>query len=124
MPDVNLTRVIVQPDAFEHDTRCPRSLCSTPQKVTLFALITNPDAINDALVISRRTGNSPITVYEPIIKEATENNQITSLSNHEKQFVGTVICTVMEMNGFKKTGRKQSFSNGLFKKAEIYVPID
>jgi len=120
MPDVNVTRVVVQPTVSDHEARYPRSLCNTPQKARIFEILTTPEEINDALVTVRRTGNSPVTVYEPILRQAIENNDIQSLSHHEKQFVGTVICTVMELNGFSKVGKKQSFANGLFTKAELY----
>ncbi|HCM0830483.1 TPA: hypothetical protein ACX3DX_004554 [Vibrio parahaemolyticus] len=123
MQEVKVSRIIVQPTTSEHDARYPRSLCNTPQKNRIFELLTAPEDINDALIIARRTGNSPVTVYEPILREAIESNDIQPLSNHEKQFVGTVTCTIMELNGFKKTDKKQNFSNGLFKKAELYEPV-
>ncbi|MBE3862341.1 hypothetical protein HJ170_23200 [Vibrio parahaemolyticus] len=101
-----------------------RGLSVIPHKKNrIFELLTAPEDINDALIIARRTGNSPVTVYEPILREAIESNDIQPLSNHEKQFVGTVTCTIMELNGFKKTDKKQNFSNGLFKKAELYEPV-
>lgn len=123
MREVNVTRVIVQPTVSDHEARYPRSLCNTPQKARIFEILTSPEEINDALVMVRRTGNSPVTVYEPILREAIENHELEPLSHHEKQFVGTVTCTVMESNGFRKAERKQSFANGLFKKAELYEPL-
>ena len=37
-----------------------------------------------------------------------------------KQFIGSVICTLMEANGYKKTGTKKSVPHELFSVGEFY----
>ena len=37
-----------------------------------------------------------------------------------KQFIGAVVCSLMEANGFEKTGIKKSVSDPNFTKAEFY----
>ena len=40
-----------------------------------------------------------------------------------KQFIGAVVCVLMESNGFEKTGQKKSVSVPNFTKAEFYQPL-
>ena len=37
-----------------------------------------------------------------------------------KQFIGSVICALMEANGYKKTGTKKSVPHELFSTGEFY----
>lgn len=44
-----------------------------------------------------------------------------SFSNFTKQFMGALVCTLMEANGFRKTGRKKAIPHPMFTKGEFYV---
>ena len=46
--------------------------------------------------------------------------QGVSLDRYTKQFIGAVVCCVMENNGYLKTGRKKSINHPDFTKGEIY----
>jgi len=120
MKSVTVSRQISQPEAVDYEESYPRVLCNTPKKQTIFNIIINPDNINRAIIVSEETGNSPVTVYEAKITNAINAGEIDPLDWHEKQFVGTVTSVVMESNGWNKTGKKQRFSKGIFKSAEIY----
>lgn len=120
MKTVNVNRQIHQPEVADYEGFYPRVLCNTQKKQSIFEIITNPDNINRAIIVSEETGNSPVAVYEAKITNAINNCEISPLDWHEKQFVGTVTSVVMESNGWNKTGKKQRFSKGIFKSAEIY----
>ena len=123
MKTVTVSSKIHQPEVVDYEESYPRVLCNTQQKQSIFETITNPDNINRAIIVSEETGNSPVMVYEEKITRAINTGEISPLNWHEKQFVGTVTSVVMESNGWKKTGKKQRFSKGIFKSAEIYSKL-
>lgn len=120
MKQAELRISVQQPEIADYEELYPRVRCNTPQKITLFNLITKPENIYSALKIVEETGNSPVTVLESKLLDSIENGGLEPLSSHEKQFVGTVMAMVMESNGWVKTNKKQRFTKGLFKSAEIY----
>jgi hypothetical protein len=120
MNEVTISKTIFQPEVEDHEKNYAKFLCNTPKKKYLFKLITEPESIFSALVIVEETGSSPIMVFEPRISNAISIGAIEPLDSHEKQFVGTVACTIMESNGWKKTNTKQRFSAGIFRSAEKY----
>lgn len=122
--EVTLTRRVKQPHASMYSDQFPRVPCNTPSKQVLFDLITDPDNILDVLTALKYKKNSaPIGIYEGIIQEAIDRGTLTLPSWHEKQFAGAVVRVMMECNGWKKTGKKQRFSRGIFKSGEIYSPV-
>ncbi len=121
MRNATLKYNINQPDASDYNCLFPKMPCNTPNKQAIFNLITEPDNIHRAIVFVQESGRSPVLVFENKILTAINSGSVTPLSWHEKQFVGTATCVVMESNGFSRTGRKQRFSKGMFKSAEIYV---
>ena len=42
------------------------------------------------------------------------------IENYLKQFIGAVVCVLMESNGFAKTGKKKSVPHHAFTKGEFY----
>jgi len=121
MKSVIATYEINQPSLEDYNAKYVRMPCNTKIKEALFDIISTPKNINEAIIFTTSTGSSPIAYYENKIQDALDSGSIPSLNSHEKQFVGSVTCMVMENNGWKKTGRKQRFSKGIFKSAEIYV---
>ncbi len=120
MKSVTISYQINQPEISDYENSYSRILSNATKKQTIFDIITDPENINRALLATEETGKSPITVYEQKIANAISNGLIEKLSWHEKQFVGKVTCLVMESNSWVKTGKKQRFSKGVFKSAEIY----
>ena len=120
MRNETLSYIISQPDVEKYNELYPKMPCNTPNKQAIFDVITVPDNIHRAILFVQESGGSPIYIFEKKIQTAINNRSVTPLTWHEKQFVGTATCAVMESNGFYRTGRKQRFSKGMFKSGEIY----
>jgi len=45
------------------------------------------------------------------------------LTPFDKQFIGGVVCSLMEANGYQKTGTKRATPNKAFSKGEFYVAV-
>ncbi|UUY06684.1 hypothetical protein LRS11_12515 [Pseudomonas sp. J452] len=120
MKEIELIIKIRQPDIHDYEELYPRIPCNSEQKKAIFRILTLPANIQAALVVAEETGSSPVTVHESKLQAAIERGDIQPLSWHEKQFVGTVTAVIMEFNGFEKTSKKQRFTKGLFKSAELY----
>ncbi len=118
---VTVNQSINQPDISDYKSSYPKMPCNTDKKEILFGIITQPKNIYSALIIAETTGYSPVFFYEKQIQAAIHSGKLTPLDPHEKQFVGTATCVVMESNGWKKTGKKQRYSKGIFSSAEIYT---
>jgi hypothetical protein len=41
----------------------------------------------------------------------------------DKQFIGGVVCSLMEANGYQNTGTKKAISHKAFSKGEFYVAV-
>ena len=120
MKSLAINYQINQPEVTDYEKSYPRMPCNTPKKQAIFDIIIDVENIHRAIIVAEETSNSPVAVYESKISNAIDNGTITSLTWHERQFVGTTICLVMESNGWSKTGKKQRFSKGIFKSGEIY----
>jgi hypothetical protein len=87
----------------------------------LFDLIVSPESFNNARVatlvlkLPALIGVAEIC-YETVLKNAPLKRQ-----RFLRQFIGAVVCKLMEDNGFKKTGTKKSVPHNGFSKAEFYV---
>jgi hypothetical protein len=53
--------------------------------------------------------------------DAVENEKTIEWRGFVKQFIGAVVCSLMESNGFEKTGIKKSIPNEHFTKGEFYI---
>jgi hypothetical protein len=121
MKTIKIQKKIHQPEIEDYNSKYPKIPCNSDQKHNIFGIITDPDNILRALIITEETGSSPVGFYERKLDTAIKNGFLSELSWHEKQFVGTCICLVMEFNGWRKTGKKQRYSKGIFTSAERYV---
>jgi hypothetical protein len=45
------------------------------------------------------------------------------LTPFDKQFIGGVVCSLMEANGYQNTGTKKAISHKAFSKGEFYVAV-
>ena len=43
-----------------------------------------------------------------------------SLSGTDKQYIGALVCALMEANGYRKTGTKRAIPHKAFTKGEVY----
>jgi len=55
--------------------------------------------------------------------KAVENQDTIEWGGYLKQFIGAVVCTLMEANDYKKTGKKKSVPHHAFTKGEVYKLI-
>lgn len=86
----------------------------------LFDEIMKPDVFVSASVLADKGYPSVLAVAEQsklIISEQGAPGAISFC----KQFIGSVICVLMEANGYKKTGKKKSVPHESFSTGECYV---
>jgi hypothetical protein len=55
--------------------------------------------------------------------KAVENQDTLEWGGYLKQFIGAVVCTLMEANTYEKTGKKKSVPHHAFTKGEVYKLI-
>ena len=51
---------------------------------------------------------------------ATSEQNVIPFDGFLKQFIGALVCTIMEANGYEKSGRKKSVPHHAFTKGEFY----
>jgi hypothetical protein len=88
---------------------------------TLFKLLMRPESLNSAIEATKLglpavTGIAEISIQE--IKRLGRKP-----TPFDKQFIGGVICSLMEANGYQKTGTKRAISHEAFSKGEFYEAL-
>ena len=86
----------------------------------LFERIISPDSFNNATVITKTLELPAVTGIAEICYQLVLDNGTIEWSNFVKQFIGAVVCELMEANGYKKTGIKKSIPHKKFTKGEFY----
>lgn len=86
----------------------------------LFDELMKPDIFISASVLADNGYPSVLAVAEKS-KNIISKQASTSAVNFYKQFIGSVICVLMEANGYKKTGKKKSVPHESFSTGECYV---
>ena len=84
----------------------------------LFKLIIKPENFIRMAIVSDLGFAALYGIAEPCSLLVQEQNK--PLTSYTKQFIGAVVCCVMECNNYKKTGRKKSIHHPDFTKGEIY----
>jgi hypothetical protein len=82
----------------------------------LFDFTIQKEIIMDLIYFSKLT-NSP--AVEGVVNSLKAIG-INSLENREKQFFGALVCEILEVNGFEKTGKKSTVKSGIFTTGEVY----
>jgi hypothetical protein len=59
-----------------------------------------------------------VTVIADDAVELADGN----IADTDKQFIGALMCTLMEHNGFAKSGRKGSVPRPQWNRGEVYIP--
>ena len=52
--------------------------------------------------------------------QATTQQKIIPFNGFLKQYIGAIVCTLMEANGYSKTGKKKAIPHHAFTKGEFY----
>lgn len=88
----------------------------------LFELLTRPASL---LKASFATDDLELPAVAGVAADcATEAaGRGIDLNGYARQFIGAVVCVVMEANGYVKTGKKRSIPHRSFTKGEVYRRI-
>jgi hypothetical protein len=86
----------------------------------LFDEIMKPDVFVNASVLADKGYPSVLAVAEQS-KSIIAKYESSAAASFCKQFIGSVICVLMEANGYKKTGKKKSVPHESFSTGECYV---
>jgi len=84
----------------------------------IFKVLLTPEAFVFSKVATSMGLPAVAGVAERVMLEAQHQGKI--LSAFDKQFVGAVVCVLMEANGFEKTGKKKAIPHQAFSKGEVY----
>jgi len=88
---------------------------------TLFKLLMRPESLNSAIEATK-VGLPAVTgIAEISIQEIKRNGR--KPTPFDKQFIGGVICSLMEANRYQKTGTKKAISHKAFTKGEFYEAV-
>lgn len=87
----------------------------------LFDLIMQPEVFIQARVLADFGSPSVLAVAELCRQAVEEKAGSATLDSFTKQFIGATICTLMEANGYQKSGTKKSVPHPSFSIGEFYV---
>jgi hypothetical protein len=85
----------------------------------IFETIMTPQNFLSAKVCTELGFPAVAGVAESCLK-AIEKQDAIEWGGFLKQFIGAVVCTLMEANGFRKTGKKKAVPHPAFTKGEVY----
>jgi len=81
----------------------------------LFELLMTPET----LIAAKVATEMGFPAVAGIADRAFKVNK-SKLSDYEKQYIGALVCMLMEKNGYSKTGRKREIPHKAFTKGEFY----
>ena len=85
----------------------------------LFDVIVTTQVFVDASVLANYGYPSVLGVAKQCQKVINNSDELDT-DSFTKQFIGSVICSLMEANGYQKTGIKKSVPHKLFSTGEFY----
>lgn len=85
----------------------------------LYERIVSPESFIYAKVATQLGLPAVAGIAEDCYKLVIENGTI-EWRDYTKQFIGAVVCKLMEDNGFKKAEKKKSVPHKMFTKGEFY----
>lgn len=90
----------------------------------LYEEIVTPEGYNNASVATLVFEFPAVAGVANLCYEAVLEENTIEWRGFVKQFIGAVVCSLMEANGFEKTGIKKSVRHPQFTKGEFYRQID
>jgi hypothetical protein len=63
-----------------------------------------------------------VTGVAELCFQAVDQNRRVEFNNFLRQFIGAVVCSMMEVNHYQKTNRKRYVPHHAFTKGEVYAP--
>ena len=86
----------------------------------LYEKIVTPEGFINARVATLVFGLPAVAGIAEICVQTFKNQWRLEWRSFIKQFIGAVVCKLMEENGFEKTGTKKSIPHPQFTKGEVY----
>ena len=86
----------------------------------LYERIVSPDCYNSARVATLDLGLPAVAGIAKVCYKTVLDQGTLEWRGFIKQFIGAVVCKLMEDNGFAKTGVKKSVPHPNFTKGEVY----
>jgi hypothetical protein len=83
----------------------------------VFDLLMTPEALIYSKVATEMEFPAVAGIAEKAMREIHSHREHTDF---DKQFIGAVVCVLMEANGYHKTGTKKSIPHKDFTKGELY----
>ncbi len=90
----------------------------------LFDLLMTPTCFNSGRVATIDFDLPAVAGVAKLCFRTVEEQNTVEWNGFLKQFIGAVVCTLMEANGFEKTGTKKAIPHKGFTKGEFYRPIN
>ena len=85
----------------------------------LFKLIMTADNFNRMKVLTEFNFPAVYGVAE-ICSQEISKNPPHNTKGFTKQYIGVVVCCLMEFNNYRKTGKKRAIPHAKFTKGEVY----
>jgi hypothetical protein len=83
----------------------------------LFDIIVTPETILELIYFTKLTKSPAVQVVVDKIKDSG----LTKLEDREKQYIGVIVCEILENNGFCKSGKKSTVKGDIFSTGEVYI---
>jgi len=121
MKTENYSLTVNIPNVDEFGKRFPQygNYARTDGKA-LFDRIMSPSCFINASVVTTELGLPAVSGIAELCYRLVKNNDSVEWRDFTKQFIGAVVCKLMEDNGFSKTGGKKSIPHEMFTKGEVY----
>ncbi len=87
----------------------------------LFNRIISPESFINARVVTLILKLPAVAGIAEDCYNLVNDNGTVEWRGFIKQFIGAVVCKLMEDNGFQKTGRKKAIPHDQFTKGELYA---
>ena len=86
----------------------------------LYEIVISPESFIHARAITLILELPALTAIADACYEAVASRGSLENWDFQKQFIGAVVCKLMEDNGFEKKGQKKSVPTNHFTKGEVY----
>lgn len=123
MKDHTFPTTVTLPDVDDFLKKYPRfSTLANGIGRPLFDAIMQPELFINARVLADYGYPSVLAVADVCQSIIDANADLSPTDSMVKQYIGSVVCTLMEANGYKKSEKKKSVPHKLFSVAEHYIP--
>jgi hypothetical protein len=86
----------------------------------LFSVVMTPESFNNARVATLVFHLPAVAGVAETCWQAVQQQNAIEWRDFVKQYIGALVCALMEANGFEKTGEKRAVPHQKFTKGELY----